>query len=130
MALDHRTLMAVWRDDVTGCIDGKAVDMTLRLDKAGALPTCPQPQQPQMMIAQQGQTRGTARLPIKKPLLVVHTEGSSSRVHGYPGAHHSFLDSTNAAGTQYLGHWLQYNEAAAQDASARVRRFFKQWLAD
>jgi putative transposase len=50
-ALGHRTPMAVWRDAITGCIDGKAVDMTLRLDNAGALPTCPQPQQPQMMIA-------------------------------------------------------------------------------
>lgn len=51
MALDHRTPMAVWREGVTGSLDGKAVDMALRLDSAGALPTCPQPQQPQMMIA-------------------------------------------------------------------------------
>jgi putative transposase len=50
-ALDHRPPMAVWRQGVTGCLDGRAVDMTLRLDNAGALPTCPQPQQPQMMIA-------------------------------------------------------------------------------
>jgi putative transposase len=58
-ALDHRTPMAVWREGacpersrrVTGCLDGEAVDMTLRLDNADALPTCPQPQQPQMMIA-------------------------------------------------------------------------------
>ncbi len=51
MALDNRTPMAVWREGVTGCIDGTAVDMTLRLDNAGALPTCPQPQQQQKMIA-------------------------------------------------------------------------------
>jgi putative transposase len=51
MALDNRTPMAVWREGVTGCIDGTAVDMTRRLDNAGALPTCPQPQQPQKMIA-------------------------------------------------------------------------------
>jgi putative transposase len=50
MALDHRTPMAMWRDG-TGGLDGTAVDMTLRLDNADALPTCPQPQQPQMMIA-------------------------------------------------------------------------------
>jgi putative transposase len=50
MALDHRTPMAVWREGITGCLDGKAVDMTLRLDNADALPTCPQPQQPQTMI--------------------------------------------------------------------------------
>ena len=35
--------MAVWRDGITGTLDGKAVDMTLRLDNAGALPTYPQP---------------------------------------------------------------------------------------
>jgi putative transposase len=51
MALEHRAPMAVWREGVAGVLDGTAVDMTLRLDNAGALPTCPQPQQPQMMIA-------------------------------------------------------------------------------
>jgi putative transposase len=54
-ALGNRTPMAVWRD---GAILGSsprtafgdtAVDMTLRLDNAGALPTCPQPPpQPQL----------------------------------------------------------------------------------
>jgi len=57
-ALANRTPMAVWRD---GAILGSsprtafgdtAVDMTLRLDNAGALPTCPQPpQQPQLSAA-------------------------------------------------------------------------------
>jgi putative transposase len=51
MALDNRTPMAVWREGVTGRVDGTAVDMTLRLDNADALPTCPQPQQQQKMIA-------------------------------------------------------------------------------
>ncbi len=37
--------MAVWRAGVTGELGNTAVDMTLRLDNAGALPTCPQPQQ-------------------------------------------------------------------------------------
>jgi putative transposase len=47
-ALAHRTPLAVWRDGVTGAFDDTAVDMTLRLDNAGALPTCPQrPQQQQ-----------------------------------------------------------------------------------
>ena len=51
-ALANRTPMAVWREGITGTIDGTAVDMTLRLDNAGALPTCPQPQQqPRRMIA-------------------------------------------------------------------------------
>ena len=46
-ALGNRTPMAVWRAGVTGALPGKAVDMTLRLDDAGALPTCPQRQQQQ-----------------------------------------------------------------------------------
>jgi putative transposase len=44
-ALGHRFPMAVWRDGVTGGLGDKAVDMTLRLDNANALPTCPQPHQ-------------------------------------------------------------------------------------
>jgi len=46
-ALGNRTPMAVWRDGVTGALGEKAVDMTLRLDNAHALPTCPQPPQQQ-----------------------------------------------------------------------------------
>jgi putative transposase len=42
-ALGNRTPIAVWRDDVTGALGELAVDMTLRLDNARALPTCPQP---------------------------------------------------------------------------------------
>jgi putative transposase len=49
-ALANRTPMAVWRDGVTGALGGSAVDMTLRLDNAGALPTCPQPQQQQKKV--------------------------------------------------------------------------------
>jgi putative transposase len=51
-ALANRTPMAVWHAGVTGALGEKAVDMTLRLDNAGALPTCPQPpQQQQVLIA-------------------------------------------------------------------------------
>jgi putative transposase len=46
-ALANRTPMAVWRDGVTGALGEKAVDMTLRLDNARALPTYPQPPQQQ-----------------------------------------------------------------------------------
>ena len=42
-ALANRTPLAVWRDGVTGALGNTAVDMTLRLDNAIALPTCPQP---------------------------------------------------------------------------------------
>ena len=46
-ALGHRTPMAVWRQGITGFLGDTAVDMTLRLDNAHALPTCPQPPQQQ-----------------------------------------------------------------------------------
>jgi putative transposase len=49
-ALANRTPMAVWREGVTGELGNTAVDMTLRLDNAGALPTCPQPQQQQQIL--------------------------------------------------------------------------------
>ena len=49
-ALGHRTPMAVWREAVAGELGKTAVDMTLRLDNAGALPTCPQPQQQQQQL--------------------------------------------------------------------------------
>jgi len=46
-ALARRSPMQVWREGIgSGCLDG-AVDMTLRLDNACALPTCPHPQQQQ-----------------------------------------------------------------------------------
>jgi putative transposase len=50
-ALGYKTPMSVWRLGTTGALDEKAVDMTLRLDNAGALPTCPQPQQQQTPAA-------------------------------------------------------------------------------
>jgi putative transposase len=51
-ALANRTPMTVWRDAITGTLGGGAVDMTLRLDNAGALITSPQPpQQPKLLVA-------------------------------------------------------------------------------
>jgi len=46
-ALSGRTPMAVWRASVSGVVEGNAVDLTLRLDNAGALPTSPQRHPPQ-----------------------------------------------------------------------------------
>ncbi len=47
-ALGNRMPLAVWRQGATAAAAGaKAVDMTLRLDNAGALPTCPQSQHQQ-----------------------------------------------------------------------------------
>src|SRR5258705_12303682 len=51
-ALAYQTPMAIWRDGITGALGEGAVDMTLRLDNAGALPTSPQPpQQPKVLVA-------------------------------------------------------------------------------
>ena len=49
-ALGNQAPMTVWRAGVTGALPGNAVDMTLRLDDAGASPTCPQRQQQQQSI--------------------------------------------------------------------------------
>jgi hypothetical protein len=46
-ALGNRTLMTIRREGVTGLLADNAVDMTLRLDNADALTTCPQRQQQQ-----------------------------------------------------------------------------------
>jgi putative transposase len=48
-ALANRTPMAVWRAGVA--LGAEAVDMTLRLDNPGGLPTYPQPQQQQALVA-------------------------------------------------------------------------------
>ena len=50
-ALGDRAPMAVWRAGKIGALGERAVDMTLRLDNACALPTCPQPQQHQELAA-------------------------------------------------------------------------------
>ena len=50
-ALGDRPPMAVWREGLAGGRGETAVDMTLRLDNAGALPTCPQPPQRQPCAA-------------------------------------------------------------------------------
>jgi putative transposase len=49
--LGYKTPMSVWRLGTTGALHEKAVDMTLRLDNAAALPTCPQPQHQQASAA-------------------------------------------------------------------------------
>ena len=50
-SLADRTPMTVWRTGVTGALIDSAVDMTLRLDNAVALPTYPQPPQQQPCAA-------------------------------------------------------------------------------
>jgi putative transposase len=50
-ALANRTPMAVWREGTADELGDKAVAMTLRLDNTIALPTCPQLQQQQELVA-------------------------------------------------------------------------------
>ena len=50
-ALGDRTPMTVWREGVSATTVETAVDMTLRLDNADALTTCPQLQQQQRKVA-------------------------------------------------------------------------------
>jgi dienelactone hydrolase len=46
----------------------------------------------------------------------------------YPGAHHSFYYPQLQPGRTIFGHWLEYNEAAATDATRRMREFLKRHL--
>ncbi len=50
-ALGNRAPMTVWRAGIFGELGDSAVDMTLRLDNAAALPTYPQPSQQQPCAA-------------------------------------------------------------------------------
>jgi putative transposase len=50
-ALGYRTPMAVWHQGTTGALGNMAVDMTLRLDNARALPTYPPPPQQQKLLS-------------------------------------------------------------------------------
>src|SRR5262249_27930657 len=73
-ALGHRTPMAVWHAGITGA---RAMDM---MDNARALPTCPQPQQPQQTasLAAGCPEVGAVAFPIKKPVPLVLLVGSTS----------------------------------------------------
>jgi dienelactone hydrolase len=48
----------------------------------------------------------------------------------YPDAHHSFVASELRDGIRMGNHWLQYNDAATQDAARRVRAFLGRTLGD
>lgn len=43
----------------------------------------------------------------------------------YPETNHSFLDPNVTTGVRYLGHWLQYNDAATKDATFRAQQFWE-----
>ncbi|MEA2811674.1 MAG: hypothetical protein QOJ17_5815 [Rhodospirillaceae bacterium] len=48
----------------------------------------------------------------------------------YPDTHHSFVASELRSGVRLYGHWLEYNDAATQDAANRVKSFFKRTLGE
>jgi dienelactone hydrolase len=48
----------------------------------------------------------------------------------YPDTHHAFASSELRSGVRTYGHWRQYNDAATQDATSRVRAFFGRTLGD
>ena len=50
-AMANQTPMTVWRNGIEKAKAAEAVDMTLRLDNARALTTCPQQEQKQQQAA-------------------------------------------------------------------------------
>ena len=57
--------------------------------------------------------------------MVAQPHGASAQLDltVYPGAHHAFNFSSLKPGNRVFGHWREYNEAAAQDAEAKMRAF-------
>ena len=55
--------------------------------------------------------------------------GSPVKLIVYPGAHHVFDAPSLQVGRKYFGHWLEYNAAAAEQASEEVKRFLAEQLA-
>jgi dienelactone hydrolase len=51
-------------------------------------------------------------------------EGASVSMIVYPGAYHAF--DVDQPARQVLGHHLEYNQAAAEDAVQQVRQFLLQ----
>jgi dienelactone hydrolase len=56
------------------------------------------------------------------------TEGLPIEHVVYPGTHHSFYYPHLQPGRKLLGHWVEYNEEAATDASRRMREFLNRHL--
>jgi dienelactone hydrolase len=57
--------------------------------------------------------------------MVAHSrpDGAAIAMTIYPGAHHAFDVPQLKPGTRSLGHWLEYDEAAARDAEQQLRAF-------
>jgi dienelactone hydrolase len=50
-------------------------------------------------------------------------DGAAIALTVYPGASHAFDVAELKPGIRFLGHWMEYNEAAAKDAEEKVRAF-------
>jgi dienelactone hydrolase len=50
-------------------------------------------------------------------------DGAAITLTVYPGAHHGFDVVELKPGIRAIGHWLEYNEAAAKDAEEKTRAF-------
>ena len=57
-----------------------------------------------------------------------HSGGAAIDLIVYPGAHHNF-NFRVLTGPRSPGYWLEYNEAAAQDAEEQTRAFLATHLA-
>jgi dienelactone hydrolase len=57
--------------------------------------------------------------------IVAHArpDGAPVALTVYPGAYHAFDVAQFQPGIGFLGHWLEYNEAAAKDAEQKLRAF-------
>jgi dienelactone hydrolase len=56
------------------------------------------------------------------------TGGQPVELVVYPNTHHGFYYQELQPGRTMFGHWLEYNEAAATDASRRMREFLDRHL--
>jgi len=56
-----------------------------------------------------------------------HSGGAAIDLIVYPGANHNF-NFRVLTGPRSPGYWLEYNEAAAQDAEEKMRAFLKDKL--
>ena len=56
------------------------------------------------------------------------TDGVPIELVVYPSVHHSFYYPELQPGRTMFGHWLEYNEEAATDATRRMREFLKRHL--
>jgi dienelactone hydrolase len=56
------------------------------------------------------------------------TDGPPIELVVYPGVHHSFYYPELQPGRKIFGHWAEYNEEAATDATRRMREFLKRHL--